>query len=34
MKQLLVCLGILSAVLTFSGCDKPDYQHPSHRSGK
>ncbi len=32
-KLLLLTLTLLSIASTFSGCEKPDYQHPMHRNG-
>lgn len=28
---ILVTLVALASVATFTGCEKPDYQHPLHR---
>ncbi len=32
-KTILFLLVILGLSAVFSGCEKPDYQHPLHRSG-
>jgi len=35
MKAFIVTtLLALGAMAMFSACEKPDYQHPGHRSGK
>ncbi len=35
MKPFILALLVTIGALTmFSGCEKPDYQHPGHRSGK
>ena len=34
MKKFLLALGVFVAVFALSGCEKQDYQHPSHRTAK
>ncbi|VEJ08467.1 Uncharacterised protein [Helicobacter pullorum] len=33
MKKVLLLVGIIFVAFVASGCEKADYQHPSHRSG-
>ena len=34
MKKILFLIGIVASIFVISGCDKPDYQHPSNRTSK